>query len=287
MTKKIILLAAIVILLLTVWLGTTVYFTVRAVANSSASSQTIAERAALITSVLGPPDSQADLPDIPYELPGGQAGILTFSNILDGRVLTVTCGVSSNPTALPNAEGPYELALFTTQAKRWNSADWAAGVLRNLSIYAKTSPINPGDTFSLHDHTELSPEANSLLFVRYKSITVDGKPGQILLGIAVTPQELAFAKAQGPNGTADLIQKLKDNGIFPVSYLNRPSVVDPKANLVSPLEGRINRQKIDLNTPAAVTKSSPRTNGDTKNSRTGKSTRSSKQQPQTNEEEEE
>jgi hypothetical protein len=246
MTKRIFLLAGIVILLLTLWLGSTIFFFVRTYARSSAADKAIAARAGIITAVLGAPDGPPDEPPIPYDAPGGQAAVLEYSKVLNGRLLHVSCGISA-PPGLPNAEGPYEVAIFTSRPTSGYASPWAPDVIRNISIFAKTSAINPGDTFSLKDLTSLNPTASTLLFVRYKSITFDGKPGQVLLGIAVTPQELEFARKYG---NADLIQKLKDNGIFPISYLNRGSVVDPGAPMVTALEGRKNRQKMDLNDPA-------------------------------------
>lgn len=280
MTKKIILLTAIVILLLTVWLGSTVYFTLRSFSQASAAARLLANREQLLVSVLGPADQPLDKPPIPYDHPGGQAAILSFSEILDGRKLTVSCGISTEP-GLHNSEGPYEIAIFTNNSGGWTSSNWGPSVVRNISIYAKTNAINPGDTLLLNDLTDLYPSANSLLFVRYKPLTIDGKPGNILLGIAVTPQELAYAKSQGQNGTADLIQKLKDNGIFPVSYLHRGSVVDPRANLVTPLEGRNNRAKMDLNTPAAVAPTIRRSDKASANSNNNSGSRKSRTAKQT------
>lgn len=250
MTKKIFLLAGIVILLLTLWLGSTVFFFVRTFSQAASARNALEARAATLITVLGPADGPPSPADIPYDLPGGQAGVLSYSNILEGRELQITCGISA-PPGLPNAEGPYEVAIFTNASSGWRSTDWAPEVLRNISVYAKTTPINPGDTFNIADLTTLMPSAPTLLFVRYKSVTFDGKPGQILLGIAVTPGELEFAKKYG---NADLIQKLKDNGLYPISYLNRSSIVDPSASLVTSFEGRKNRQKTDLNEPAKTAK---------------------------------
>jgi hypothetical protein len=82
--------------------------------------------------------------------------------------------------------------------------------------------LNTGETMDLGGNFLLeNSEIKALIFSKYADFKVKGKKYGLLLVIGITSEELNWAKK---NGGEELILKLKEKGVYPMTDLKRKSI---------------------------------------------------------------
>ena len=171
-------------------------------------------RLAALESVLGPSDDSVLHSPVPFEL-GGPADVLIFREHVEG-VVYVTAGVIGDEDALPGDGGQYELMICLRDGE-----DWAPQLLSQLAMYTREAVLNSGDTMDIGPALPQPTQLSAFLYHSYAAITVNEQPATVLLCVGITKDELAFASKKG---SAALIERLKEAGIYPFTDLGRKSV---------------------------------------------------------------
>ncbi|GMU80464.1 MAG: hypothetical protein AMXMBFR47_03350 [Planctomycetota bacterium] len=170
----------------------------------------------------GPDDGKVIFSPVPlYVDPeNGLAESLTFRDYVEG-VAYCTCALSLYPQQRPGPGGNYELMMCSRKP-----ADFMPGVIGNLARYTFESVLKPGDTMDLGPEQPkgstirgllcLEPEARDLPF------RIFGRECTVLLLMGITKAEMESCMELGSEGVT---LKLKRDGVFPFTTMDRRSVV--------------------------------------------------------------
>ncbi len=190
------------------------------------------KKSKMMESILGEEHGMVMHAIIPYEV-GGSLDLYYYPNEIPGtavatKELTFACQESASNDKFEK----YELVIFTkhdldldqigNKDSPFNQAHHNINVILNaIARYSEHAKLNPLDT------CEFPPEIEEIggkcvIFFDYGSGT-EGKEEFGLLGIMeVFRNEMEFAMQ---NGTGLLIERLKGEGAFPYSDMDRESVV--------------------------------------------------------------
>ena len=177
------------------------------------------ERMAAMERLLGPAEDMVYHAVIPLFL-GGDADVVEFRQYIGGHCY-VTSEMTGDPEQNQSSLGSYELMLCTREPSRW-----APNLISRLARYTYESVLEPGHTMDIGPALPEGSSASALLFAHpaltERSFTVTGIRSGILLCMTILPDELEYCFKYKSNA---LLRMLKQNGVFPFSDLNRPSVV--------------------------------------------------------------
>lgn len=172
-------------------------------------------RLAALQKAFGPYDDQHILTSpVPFHLDGG-ADVLIFRSHVAG-IAYVTAALIGDDRSKPNKLGQYELMMCLRK-----EADWAPEVLSSLAKYTIESVLQPGETMDIAPGLPQPSNISHLLFVDYAKVTVEGKPGGVLLCLGITQEEYHCLHTKGYDA---LITKLKQANAYPFTELTRSSV---------------------------------------------------------------
>jgi hypothetical protein len=131
----------------------------------------------------------------------------------------------------PNRLGTYELVAFTKQ--QYNSSEETktafniierriCGILTTIGNFSFQATLNPNETCEIPDD---KGDNNYLIFDNYrphgKEFEVGERKHHLLLCMELLKSEMEFARA---NGGEKLLNRLKDEGFYPYSDLDRTPV---------------------------------------------------------------
>ena len=172
-----------------------------------------------IENVLGEHDDTVLHSPVPFDLGfdiGGGADVYIYKNHIDGVAYLTTDLTGKKQVG--NSLGNYELMICHSDEQ-----DWGANLISKLSYYTLESVLESGETMDLGGNFVLeNSNIKALIFSKYANFKVKRKNYGILLLIGITTDELEWAKE---NGGENLILKLKDSGIYPMTDFNRESIL--------------------------------------------------------------
>jgi len=149
---------------------------------------------------------------------GGPPDLLLFSNAPGIRgVFYVTSDLLFFERQPRNSLGRYEAAICLPTENKW-----AEHILYKLSQATVEEAFDVGHTADITAWVDSECIMKGLLFVELVSFDYGGQSFGALLCVGVTRTELDYALE---HGSADLLGRLKAAGAFPVTDLNRASVV--------------------------------------------------------------
>jgi len=147
-------------------------------------------------------------------------GPLNFSTIGRGRggrfVTYVSCELAVRPEQKPNESGRYEL-LISCDDEKWVR-----------SIISGVGRMSMAEAFGHHHLLDLGPQVGDdepiqgLVFEKVCDVVIGEKTFNILRCIGITRAEMEYAEG---SGTAELIEKLKQAGVYPHTAIHRKSVL--------------------------------------------------------------
>jgi len=159
---------------------------------------------------------------VPFDLGfdiGGGADVYIYKNHIDGVVYLTADLIGKKQ--VKNSIGNYELMICHSEAQ-----DWGASLISKLSYYTLESSLNSGETMNLGGNFVLdNSEIKALIFSKYADFKVKGKKYGILLVVGITADELDWARE---NGGENLIEKLKNAGVYPKTDFKRKSIFNDK-----------------------------------------------------------
>jgi hypothetical protein len=178
------------------------------------------ERKKRMEALLGRADNEVLHSVVPLFL-GGGADVLCFKKYVRGFTY-VTSELTGSSDQPPNKNGSYELMICT-----WNQENWAANLISRLASYTFESRLNPGETMDIGSAMPKGSKIVALLFTepelkKKNRFKVDKQSCSLLLCIGITKDELKLCLT---GGTKELLQKLKNNNVFPYTHLKRKSVL--------------------------------------------------------------
>lgn len=200
----------------------------RHAAEAAANGAFDSEKQAALEKLLGRMDDTVLHAIIPFFL-GGGLDLYPFSGCIPGTVFVTQELITLNPKERPkkNVRGHFELcACVPPSIKRDDPASLKLinAMLNPTARYASMASLNPGETAEIPGEKE--GESIPLMFDLFEAGGGEFKLGSerfhLLLCMALHPTELAFARK---NGRGAIVEKLKQAGVYPYSYLNRPPVV--------------------------------------------------------------
>jgi len=172
-----------------------------------------------IEAILGKSSDNVLHSPIPFQMGwdnGGRADVYIYKNHIKGEAY-LTADLIGEKQA-KNAIGNYELMICHPEQQ-----DWGANLISNLAYYTLDASLNSGETMDLGGNFLLEDsEIKALIFSKYADFEVKGKKYGILLLIGITSDELNWAKE---NSGEELISKLKEQGIYPITDLKRKSII--------------------------------------------------------------
>lgn len=152
--------------------------------------------------------------DLGFEV-GGGADVYVYKNHIDG-VVYLTSDLTGKKQA-KNSIGNYELMICHPEMK-----SWGANLVSKLSYFTLETSLNSGETMDLGGNFAVDDsEIKALIFSKYAEFKVYGKKFGILLMVGITEDEVEWAKE---NGGENLIKKLKEAGVYPVTDFKRKSI---------------------------------------------------------------
>lgn len=223
--------------------GTVVYFLKRRAILRANDEMEISEeeynrhyeaKQAALETILGRMHEVVGHAIIPFHI-GGTVDMYYFPNGIPGTgfaTMELIAPDGSGPK--PNRIGTYELVAFTKHEIPDNEGDNEAtpfkeierricGLFTTTGFYSYNDVLNPGETCEV-PLAEGEPN-RCLLFDEYapdgKTFVIDGKKHCLLLCLEVFRSEMVYAME---HGSAAVIRKLKDEGHYPYSDLDREPV---------------------------------------------------------------
>ena len=149
---------------------------------------------------------------------GGPPDLLLFRNAPGVKgTFYVTSDLLFFDRQPKNSLGRYELAICLPK-----ESVWAEHVLFKLSQATVEEVFDVGHTADISAWLDPSCSIKGLLFTRLVSFDFEGLAFGALLCVGVTRDELEFALK---NGSEAVIKRLKAAGIFPVTDIERTSVI--------------------------------------------------------------
>jgi len=192
-----------------------------------------AEKSQALERILGPMEPLVGHAIIPYQV-GGPVDMYYFSKTLPGTAFVTLELLEPDGTGpLPNRIGTYELIAFTKIPYQisedpntlFNEIENRIRKLFTITgRYGKEAVLNPLDTceYPLGEGKENA----CVFFDEYKKegveFKISGRKHHLLLLIEVFRSEMEYAMK---NGTGELIKRLKAEGHYPYSDLDREPVV--------------------------------------------------------------
>jgi len=195
--------------------------------------------------ILGPIDDVVGHALIPFQV-GGAVDMYYFSKHLPGTVFATIELINPDGTGpKPNRIGTYELMTCTKLKRNPESKETyqernkrvgegrltpfeemecrMKGIMTSIGFYSFDAVIQPGETAELPlDDNETVP----LVFDEYSTpenpFQINGKRHGLLLIMEIFPSELEYARN---NGSGALFEKLKAQGVYPYSDLDRQPVI--------------------------------------------------------------
>lgn len=170
---------------------------------------------------------------IPFSI-GGAVDMYYFPNGIEGTGFATMELIDPDGNGpIPNRTGTFELVAFTklkyaedtTSTNPFNLIErHICGIFTGVGSYSFESKLEPYETCELPQD---EGESNlCLIFDEYKPSDKEFKVGNkkhgLLLIIEIFKDEMDYAMT---NGSAKLIQKLKEKGYYPYSDLNRSSIL--------------------------------------------------------------
>jgi len=166
---------------------------------------------------LGRKEDSVIYPIIGFEF-GGPPDLLLFRNTPGVKGTTyVTSDLLFFERQPKNSLGRYEVAICLA-----NENKWAEHVLFKLSQATVAEVFDVGHTADITAWVDKECMAKGLLFTKLVAFTFGGQPFGVLHSVGVTRDELDYALQHGSD---DLLRRLSAAGAFPVTDLNRASVV--------------------------------------------------------------
>lgn len=179
-------------------------------------------RIAGLTPVLGKPADKVLHAVIPFQL-GGSADVLPFPDFVSGISYVTAEMTGEDVGQRPNSLGHYELMICARQELKK-----AGDLISMLARYTCDAVLEPGETMDLNTFFGDST-IRALLFTHPAEHPVHfeflGQCYGVLLCIGITAEELAFKQS---NGSARLLQLLREHAVFPYTTPDRPSVPLPR-----------------------------------------------------------
>jgi hypothetical protein len=182
--------------------------------------------------ILGPMHDLVGHAIIPFQV-GGAVDMYYFPNGIPGTGLATMELIEPDGSGpKPNRIGTYELVAFTRQEMpssetgsdenhSFNKIERRmCGILTKVGFYSYEAVLNPGDTCEVAGK-EGEPN-RCLIFDAYgENFRIDGNRHCLLLCLEVFRSEMEHAMR---NGSATVLQRLKDKGHYPYSDLDREPV---------------------------------------------------------------
>jgi hypothetical protein len=166
---------------------------------------------------LGPKDEAATHAIIGFEF-GGPPDVLSFPNPVGvNGVFQVTSDLLFFKHQPKNSLGNYEVAICTPK-----KSDWAHGILTRMAHGTVADVFDDGHTADITDWVDRKCVMKGLTFTKLTRFKAQGGSYGVLLCTGVTRAELDYALEYG---SAKLLKKLKEQGVFPVTDQRRRSVV--------------------------------------------------------------
>jgi len=169
--------------------------------------------------VLGPSEEMVFHALQPLYL-GGFADVVEFRRYIPGNTY-VTCDLIGESGQKTSSLGNYELMICTRE-----KSDWAANIICKLAKYTLEAVLEPSETMDIGPAAPAGSTVAAFLFaepeIRTPRLTVKGIDCGLLLCIGILPDELAVCQKEG---SAKVLQLLKQRQIFPYTDLQRKSVL--------------------------------------------------------------
>jgi hypothetical protein len=166
---------------------------------------------------LGPKDDVTLHSIIGFEF-GGPPDLLLFSHAPDIKgVIYVTSDLLWCRKQPPNSLGQYELAICLPDENQW-----AEHVLFKLSQMSLEQALDVGHTVDITAWVDAKCSIKGLFISRLLRFALDGQSYAVLFCVGVTRAELAYAME---HGAAQVAIQLKTAGVFPVTMIDRESVI--------------------------------------------------------------
>jgi hypothetical protein len=116
-----------------------------------------------------------------------------------------------------NSLGKYEVAICTPK-----KSDWGHLILSKVAHFTLDAVLDDGHTGDISEWVDRKCAIKGLVFTKLTAFKSQGGSFGVLLCTGVTRSELDFALE---HGSAKLLEKLKAEGVFPVTDMRRRSVV--------------------------------------------------------------
>lgn len=172
---------------------------------------------AVLEQELGPKDKAVIHAIIGFES-GGPPDVLLFRHAQGVKGLFyVTSDLLFFQAQPKNSLGRYELAICMSAENKW-----AGRLLFKLSRATAQEAFDEGHTADITAWVGAECAIKGLLFTKLVSFDFEGESFGVLLGVGITRAELDYALE---HDSADLLSRLKAAEVFPVTNLDRVSVV--------------------------------------------------------------
>lgn len=191
------------------------------------------EKSIGLENVLGKSHNMVGHAIIPFEV-GGAVDMYYYPNGIKGTgFATMELIKPDGNGPKPNKLGTYELVGFTKHNYNNDDSDFTdfnkierrfCGIFTGIGNYSFIAKLEPGDTCEVPGE-EKEPN-KCILFDSYqpneKEFHIGNSKHGLLLIIEIFKDEMEFAMQ---NGSKELIEKLKEKGVYPYSDLDRISVL--------------------------------------------------------------
>lgn len=171
-----------------------------------------------ITNILGKSEEYVFHAPMPFDLgfdAGGAADIYIYKNHLNG-VVYLTADLIGEKQKSSDA-GNYELMICVPDDNKQ-----CANLISHLAYYTLEATLKTGHTMDLGGNYLFDNSAiKALIFSKYDTFNVKSKKYGLMLVMGITADELAYAKE---HGGIELLHKLKESGVFPMTILERKSI---------------------------------------------------------------
>jgi hypothetical protein len=170
-----------------------------------------------IEKILGKSENIVLHAPVPFQLGwnlGGRADVYLYKNHIDG-IVYVTSDLIGQEQKRSDA-GNYE---FMIAHKEDNG--WGPDLISNLAYYTLDASINSGETMDIARFALPENTVKAIIFDKYATFRIGSETYGLMLIIGITEDELEWAKR---NGGAELIEKLKEKSIYPITDLKRRSI---------------------------------------------------------------
>jgi hypothetical protein len=167
--------------------------------------------------ILGTRDEMMLHAGVPFQYgaeTGGAADVYLFPNHLEG-IVYITGDLYGQQQPESDA-GNYELMVCHKTTETWGPS-----LISKLAYYTLEASIYSGDTMDIGPFAQSENTIQGIIFDTYATFTIGPKKYGLLLILGITADELDWAM---DNGGKQLIEKLKERDIYPITDLNRKSI---------------------------------------------------------------